>query len=118
MSKAVSWNLRLSLREGRLGEARALMDEMVASTRNEAGALGYEWFLDRDGTTCHILERYADSDAVMAHLGVFGARFAERFLQCFTPTGLVVYGDPSAEARAALDGFGAAYLGTWGGFVR
>ena len=90
---------------------------MVASTLQEAGTLGYEWFLDGDGTTCHILERYADSDAVLAHLGTFGAQFAQRFLQCFAPTGLTVYGDPSPEARTALDGFGAVYLGTWGGFV-
>ena len=29
-----------------------------------------------------------------------------------------VYGEPSDEARAALDGFGAVYLGTFGGFSR
>ena len=94
------------------------MAEMVESTRQEAGTLGYEWFLGEEGATCHIHERYTDSDAVMAHLGNFGANFAERFLQCFEPTGLAVYGEPSSEARAALDGFGAVYLGTFGGFVR
>ena len=93
------------------------MEEMVASTRSEAGALGYEWFLSNDGATCHIQERYSDSGAVMAHLGTFGANFAERFLGCFEPTALYVYGDPSEEARSALDGFGAAYLGEWGGFT-
>ena len=66
----------------------------------------------------HIYERYADSDAAVVHLGNFGAKFAERFLQCFEPTDLYVYGEPSDEARAALDGFGAVYLGTFGGFSR
>jgi len=118
MADTVSWNLRLSVRAGRLEDARTLMEEMVASTRSEAGTLGYEWFLNAPGATCHIHERYADSAAVMAHLGTFGSRFADRFLQCFEPAGLAVYGTPSPEARAALDGFGAQYLATWGGFGR
>ena len=118
MSDTVSWNLQMSVREGRLSDARELMPEMVESTRDEPGTLGYEWFLGSDGTVCHIYERYADSDAAMVHLGNFGAKFAERFLECCEPTALYVYGEPSDEARAALDGFGAVYLGTFGGFSR
>lgn len=118
MSNTISWNLQLSVRDGRQNELQALMKEMVTATEQEAGALGYEWFLSADGKTCHINERYADSGAVMAHLGNFGAKFADRFLGCLEPTGLSVYGKPSAEARAALDGFGANYLGWLGGFMR
>ena len=115
---SVSWNLRLAVREGRLEEFRALMNEMVESTKGEPGAQGYEWFVSADGGTVHIHERYADSNAVLAHLGTFGAKFAERFLGCVDPTGLAVYGEPSDEARAVLDGFGAQYLGPFGGFNR
>ena len=118
MSDTVSWNLQMSVREGQLDNARALMEEMVAATRDETGTHGYEWFLSADGGACHINERYADSEAVLVHLGNFGSNFAERFLACFEPTSLSVYGDPSAEARAALDGFGANYLGSLGGFIR
>jgi hypothetical protein len=67
---------------------------------------------------CHVHERYADSAAALVHLGNFGAKFAERFLQCFEPTDLYVYGEPSDEVRATLDGFGATYLETFGGFIR
>ena len=116
MSDTVSWNLQMSVREGQLSDARELMPEMVESTRREPGTLGYEWFLDAGGTVCHIHERFADSDAAMVHLGNFGTKFAERFLRCFEPTDLYVYGEPSDEARAALDGFGATYLRTSGGF--
>ncbi len=116
MSDTVSWILQTSVREGRLNDARELMPEMVESTRDEPGTLGYEWFLGAGGTVCHIHERYADSDAAVVHLGNFGAKFAERFLQCFEPTALYVYGEPSDEARAALDGLGAEYLDTFGGF--
>jgi quinol monooxygenase YgiN len=106
------------VRDGRLDEARELMNEMVTATLQESGTRGYEWFLSEDGGNCHINERYADSDAVMAHLGNFGEKFAERFLACFEPTAFSVYGEPSDEARAALDGFGATYLAPLGGFSR
>ena len=118
MSHTVSWNLQMSVRDGRLEDAKELMAEMVSATKNELGTQGYEWFLSQDGTACHINERYVDSDAVLSHLGTFGTRFAERFLACFEPTSLSVYGEPSEVARAALDGFGASYLGWLGGFNR
>ena len=118
MSTTVSWNLQLAVRDGRLDDFRSLMHEMVESTLAEAGAQAYEWFITEDGTTCHICERYADSDAAMVHLGTFGSRFAERFLSCVEPTGFSVYGDPSGEVQGVLDGFGAVYMGWFGGFVR
>ena len=118
MANTVSWNLQLSVRDGQQGEVRPLMNDMIAATQQEAGAQLYEWFLSAGGKTCHINERYADSEAVLTHLGNFGSRFAERFLACFEPTALWVYGDPNSEARAALDGLGAAYLGWVGGFIR
>lgn len=118
MSDTVSWNLRLTIGEGRLEDFRALMQEMVESTEAEAGTQGYEWFLGADGRSCHINEHYADSDAVMAHLGNFGAKFAERFMASAAPTSITVYGDPSDAVREALDGFGPEYLGPFGGFRR
>ena len=115
----ISWNLQLNVREGQLGAARDLMNEMVEATQqDEPGTLLYEWFLSDDGATCHINERYTDSGAALVHLGNFGSKFVDRFLACFEPTSLSVYGETSAEARGVLDGFGAAYLGTFGGFAR
>ena len=118
MSGTVAWNLQLAVQDGRLEEAKALMAEMVDATRAEAGAIDYEWFLSADGTVCHICEKYADSAAALEHLGNFGANFAERFLACFSPTALYVYGEPNDAVRDVMDGFGAAYLGLLGGFSR
>ena len=118
MANTVSWNLQMSVRDGHLDDARELMNEMVSATLEEPGAQSYEWFLSRDGKICHINEQYLNSDAVMVHLGNFGSRFADRFLTFFEPTSLSVYGEPSTEARAALDGFGASYLEWLGGFNR
>ncbi|MCH8158608.1 MAG: antibiotic biosynthesis monooxygenase [Proteobacteria bacterium] len=116
MSTIVSWNLRVSIRDGHFDEFKALMKEMVDSTRKESGTLAYEWFLSEDSKSCHIYERYSDSDAVMIHLGSFGSNFADRFLECVEPKSMMVYGEPTDAVRTALEGFGAEFLSTFGGF--
>ncbi len=118
MSNVISWSLQMSVRDGTLDDAKALVSEMVEATRDEPGALTYEYFLSDDGSTCHIYERYADSDATMAHLGNFGANFAERFMACFAPTSFSVYGPASAEVRGALEAFGATHYKMLDGFSR
>ena len=95
------------------------MEEMVTATNDdEPGTQVYEWFLSDDGSRCHIYERYRDSHAVLVHLGNFGSKYAERFLACLEPTAFFVYGNPSDEARAILNGFGAEYFGLSNGFSR
>ncbi len=118
VEKPVSWVLEVAVQPGELEAFRALMDEMVASTRAESGALGYEWFVSEDGRVVHLYERYADSGAALAHLGIFVERFAGRFLDLVNPARLTVMGTPSDEVRAALSGFGPAYLAPFGGWMR
>lgn len=118
MSDHVSWLLELALKPGELDNFKALMGEMVESTQAERGTLNYEWSISDDGEACHIYERYADSGAVMTHLGSFGAKFAERFLGAVDPTRFVVYGTPSDEVKEALGGFGPVYMAPFGGFAR
>ena len=119
MSDAVHWVLELNVKDGQLDAFKALAREMSEATQaDEPGATHYEWFTDADGKTVHITERYADSAATMIHLGNFGAKFAERFLACVDPARLTVYGDPSAEVRGALAGFGAAHMTQFAGFAR
>ncbi len=92
MSDHVYWMLELAIKDGQLETFKALMEEMVESTKaNEPGALNYEWWINEAGTVCHLYERYADSAATLAHLGAFGANYAERFMACvdmkrFVPT--------------------------------
>lgn len=119
MSNVVHWVLELDIKDGESENFNALMDDMVDATKaNEAGTMNYECFASGDGKQCHIYERYTDSAAVMTHLASFGEKFAERFLAILEPTRLVVYGNPSSEARAALAGFGAVHMEQVGGFAR
>jgi len=119
MSQNVYWLLMLDVNPGKLDDAQALMREMVASTKNnEPGTLNYEWSFSADMSSVHICERYLDSESTMVHLGNFGSNFAERFMQCFAPTGFNVYGDVSADLKEALAGFGPQFYSTAAGFVR
>ncbi len=119
MSDAVSLVLELNVKDGQRDAFKALAQEMSEATQaDEPGTTHYEWFTDADGKTVHTYERYADSAATMVHLGNFGAKFAERFLACVDPARLTVYGDPSAEVRGALAGFGAAHMTQFEGFAR
>lgn len=117
MSEHVSWLLELAVKPGQLESFGELMAEMVSATRDEPGALVYEWSISPDETKVHIYERYADSAATLAHLATFQERFARRFLDAVEPTRFVVYGAPSEEARRGLDGLGARYMSPFGGFA-
>jgi quinol monooxygenase YgiN len=117
METQVSWIFEAQVKDGQIDAFKALVGEMVTATEAEPGALSYEFFADDDGAV-HIYERYADSDAVLAHIGGFGANFAERFLGMVEPQRVSVYGEVSDEARAALAAFGAVHYGTVGGFAR
>lgn len=119
MSEIISWTLEVSVKAGKLEDFKVLAKEMSDTTAaNEPGALVYEWFVSDDGKSCHIMEHYTDSAAVVTHMGTFGDQFAKRFLDCVNPTGLTVYGTPDDEARAILDRLGAVYLGAFAGFRR
>jgi len=118
MSEAVTMILEASVREGRLDDARALMEELVASTLEEPGTLVYEWFLGADSRTCEIYERYADSAAAVLHTRTFDETYAARFDDCFELASFALCGEPSAELRAMIGEDGVTYVGTWGGFCR
>lgn len=118
MEDQVSWVIELAVKPGELEAFRALMEEMVAGTSLQPSALGYEWFISADDATVHIYEKYADSEATVSHVSGFLANWAERFLAAVDVTRFTVYGSPNAAAKEMLDGFGAVYLGPWGGFSR
>jgi len=117
MGAQVSWLLQLAVKTGRLDEFKAVLAEMIESTRAESGALSYEWSISDDGGTVHARETYADSGAVLTHLATFGEKFAQRLLGAADPTQFVVYGDPDDEVREALSAFGPSYMAALGGFA-
>jgi quinol monooxygenase YgiN len=118
MSEAVSWVVELAVKPGKLEEFRTLMNEMVESTQTEPGTLAYEWFVSDDGSVVQIYERYADSDATMAHVRVFGEKFAERFLAAVDVPRFDIFGEPSDQVKEAFGALNPRFFGTFGGFAR
>jgi quinol monooxygenase YgiN len=118
MREAISWVVTVTVTPGQFAAFKQVVAPLVAATKEEPGALAYEYNVSDDESTVHIFERYRDSNAVVAHVEQTFAQFAERFLALATVTGFVVYGSPNAEARKILDGFGAVYMTPFDGFTR
>lgn len=115
----VAWMFELVVREGRDADLRALMREMVESTkRDEQGALEYEWYVSEDGRRLHLFEIYADVDATMAHLATFGEKYMRRFFDILTPERMTLYGDPGERVRGALGQLAPAVMTHAAGFRR
>ena len=93
--------------------------EMIADTRKEPGCVGYEWHLSPDRKRCRILETYTDANAFLAHLKApVVQQLLPKMLESSSIDRSEVYGDPGAEAREMLAGFGTGIFGPWQGFHR
>jgi quinol monooxygenase YgiN len=117
MKDQISWCVELTIRPGQLENFRVLTGEMVEATRREFGVLSYQRFVSEDSKTVHVYERYEDSAAALAHLRMFAKAFAERYPDMVERKHFTVFGYPSDELKAALDGFGAIYLKPLGDFA-
>ena len=119
MTGHVYWIFDLEIRDGAYDKFEALMGEMIAATKaDEPGALNYEWSVSEDKKTCHILERFENSDAALIHMGNFGSKFAARFMDVLIPRKMTVYGDPSEKVMKGLSRMGAVQMPSVGGFSR
>ena len=115
----VGWLFELTVREGREADFRALMAEMAGATeREEPGTLGYEWYLGDDGRRLHVLERYADADPAMIHIGTFGERYMARFFDVLAPERLTLYGAADDRVRGALAQLAPQVMARAAGFRR
>ena len=118
MSKHISWHAELAVDPARLAEFCALTDEMVRSTEAEPGALVYDRYISEDRRIVHVVERYADSAAALAHLQAFASMYGERFSSLIERRRFTVFGTPSPALKAMLDRFGAVYCPRLAGFAR
>jgi len=115
----VFWTFGVAIKNGKLDALKALIREMAdASKPNEPGTLIYEWTISDDKKTAAVHERYADSDAALRHLASFNANFADRLMTLVEPTGMTVYGSPSAALKKELAGAKPVYNRVIGGFAR
>ncbi len=118
MSSQIAFIVELEIEADRQDDLRSAMKEMVASAVEEAGTLDYEWSVSADGTRCHILERYADSPAVLAHFARLAEKFPTRLAGIVKPVRCVVYGSPSDAVRQAMGRLDPVFMQPLGGFSK
>ena len=87
------------------GQAEALREVVTRVIEHcgatEPGLLAYDWYVDEAGAECRVVERYADSDAILFHFQNY-ARFGEELAACRQMKKLTLLGDPSPKLREAL----------------
>src|SRR5450755_4943107 len=113
-SKIVRFTVSLNIADGKLEAFEKIAEAMLAATRRETGALGYDWYLSSDHRTCRLLETYANADAVVTHLtGPVVQESVPKLLAVAALNSFEVYGDPGPKASAMLAGFGAVIHAPW-----
>lgn len=115
----ISWVFSVTIKDGAVERLKAMIAEMADGARaSESGTLGYEWSISDDGNSGQVHEHYRDSEAALAHLASFNENFAARLMELVDPTGMVVFGTPSAALKKELEGANPIYMQPAGGFVR
>lgn len=104
--------------EGKLDEFKRMAAEIIDEVRaNEPNTLSYEWFLSKDESKCYVVQRYRDSEAVLAHLANI-ADLSGRLHEVAPLTGVMIFGSPSDELRQALERVGPKVFEHWNGVTR
>ena len=99
---------KFKIHQGKVNEFKKVANAAIAAVNeNEKGkgALQYDWFFSPDETECVVRESYADSNAVLAHMGNVGELLGQ--LLSMSDFDLEVYADHLSEelqqAAAALN---------------
>jgi quinol monooxygenase YgiN len=97
---------------------KQLVAKVVAAVEQEPGTMAYEWSMRADGKTFDVVEIYRDSNAVVAHVRDVGSKFGGELGKTQKTLRLVVYGNPDAAARKAIEGLRPEYETPFAGFIR
>ncbi len=115
----VRFTVSFTIHEGKRDAAEEIVQAMVEGSKQEAGTLGYAFYLSSDGAYCRLLETYADANAVLAHMtGPVVQEYVPKVLGVADLSGFEVYGDPGPQATEILKSLGAQIFNTWHGFTR
>jgi quinol monooxygenase YgiN len=109
----------LAIHEGKFAAFEAIANKMTEGTQKEPGALAYDWYLSPDKTQCRLVERYADQNALAAHIdGPVVQELVPKLLEHATLASFEVYGDPGSKTKEMLSAVGARIYNAWQGISR
>jgi quinol monooxygenase YgiN len=118
MTSSIVTDFQLSIKEGKLEDFKTFINHMIEVTDiNEPDTLVYEWYINENGSECHLIEHFKSSEAFMTHLANVSHMFDTLF-QFSTMTRAKIYGRPSDELKQSLDPLGAEYFDNFNGITR
>ena len=118
MADTIRFVFELTIDEKQLDSAKGLLSAAIEDVQaKDSGVMDYEFYLNDDATKLYAVERYKNSDAVMAHLGIVGETLA-KLLELAPMTRAEAFGNPSDEVLKALEPFNLSVYPRWGGFTR
>ena len=97
---------------------KELVSKIVTTVENESGTIAYKWSMRPDGKTFDVVEIYQDSQAVQAHIKDVVGKYGEEIGKNWKPVKFVVYGNPDADTKKALERLHPEYETPFAGFIR
>jgi len=99
--KKIQLSATFKIHQGKEAAFKDLVPQCISRVKaNETGAERYEWYFNSEGTVCHVLETYADSKAVLAHVANVGELLGKAFaISDFEGD---MYGTLSEELKEAI----------------
>jgi quinol monooxygenase YgiN len=108
MTENIYWTIDATIKDGHLAALKSHVAKMVKLTATEAGALDYDFWLNEDETRLFIYERYANSEAAIAHLQNVGPHLGP-FLEAVDMQPIVILGHLSSAGKEAFAAFKATH---------
>jgi quinol monooxygenase YgiN len=108
VTENIYWTIDATIKPGHLSGLKEHVALMVEMTATEPGALAYDFWLTEDETRLFIYERYADSEAAIAHLQNVGPHLGP-FLDAVNMQPIVILGHLSPAAKEAFASFKATH---------
>lgn len=116
MTNNVWWTIEFEVAEGATERLKEIAAELVERTKTEPGSIAYEWALTSEGKL-HIHERYADSDAAMAHVANIGPHLGP-LGEITKPLSGDCYGPMSDALKDILSGYPVSFHDVFAGYFK
>lgn len=105
--------IRFRIHQGQEDRFMAVVDDCCRLVHHhEPGVTSYEWFLDVDDGTCTLLDSFASSEAVVAHLqGPVATELLPQLLEVADIERVDFFGVPTNDVLIATAEFKAVHHG-------
>ena len=118
MSDRVTLLVEFEIRPGRLDDFKAAVHALRSVVgEQEPGTLTYEWWLSEDARRGASIEIFADSDALVRHMGG-DPTLSAKLTDAAAVASLKVLGELTVAARASIEAAATGFYSRLGGIER